>query len=97
MSAKEPGPHWLWVKKPGGLETRVNVVDGVLVTCELEVKLPNVVFETSDPANLLRMAVASLLLALTDEFRKFLNEVSHFCHAGIGEGGTVKFHIHQSK
>jgi len=85
MSAKEPGPHWLWVEEPRGSEACVNIADGALVARELEVKLADVVLETSDPANLLSVAVASLLFALADEFRKLLNEVSNLCHAGIGE------------
>ena len=85
MSAKEPGPHWLWVEEPSGSEARVNITNGALVTCKLEVKLPDVVFKTSDPAHLLRMVVVSFLLALADKLCKFLNEVPNFCHAGVGE------------
>jgi len=85
MSAEEPGPHWLGVEEPCGSEARVNIADGALVGRELEVKLADVVLETSDPANLLGMAVMSFLFALTDELRKLLNEVSNLCHAGIGE------------
>src|SRR5712672_1619656 len=85
MSAKEPGPHWLWVEEPRGLEARVNIADGALVARELEVKFVDVVLETSNPAELLSVAVASLFFVLADEFHKLLNEVSNLCHAGIGE------------
>jgi len=63
----------------------VDVMDGALVACELEVELTDVVLETSDPANLLCVAIASFLFALADEFRKLLDEVSNLCHAGTGE------------
>jgi len=85
MSAKETqsppavGQEAWWL---GGVSQRHGWCIG---TCELEVELMDVVFETSDPANLLCMAVASFLLALADELCKFLNEVSNFCHASAGE------------
>ena len=85
MSAEEPGSRRPWVEKPCGSETHVDVADGALVTRDLEVKLADVVFEASDPAEVLCMAVASLLLALTNEFREFLNEVSDFGRAGTGK------------
>jgi len=88
MSAKEPGPHWLWVEKPRGSETRVDIADGTLVARELEVELTDMVLETPDPANLLCMMVVSFLLALVDELRKFLNEVPNLCQAGIREHGA---------
>jgi len=85
MSAKEPGPHWLWVEEPHGFEVCVDVTDGALVTRELEVELADVVLETSDPANLLCVVIASFLFALANEFCKLLDEVSNLCHASIGE------------
>ena len=88
MSAKEPGPHWLWVEEPRGLEARVNIADGALVARELEVKFVDVVLETSNPAELLSVAVASLFFVLADEFHKLLNEVSNLCRTGIGEHGA---------
>ena len=85
MGAKEPGPRQLWVKEPGGLKTQVDIADGALVTCNLEVELVDMVFEAADPAGLLCMVVTSFLLVLVDEFCKFLNEVPNFCHASAGE------------
>jgi|SRR5712671_129336 len=85
MSAKEPGPHWLRVEEPRGSETRVDVTDGALVARELEVEFADVVLETSNPANLLCVAITSFFFALVNEFRKLLDEVSDFCCAGIGE------------
>jgi|SRR5712671_7316913 len=85
MSAKEPGPHWLWVEEPHGSEACVDVTDGALVARELEVELVDVVLETSNPANLLCMAIASFLFALANEFRELLDEVSNLCHASTGE------------
>jgi len=77
MSAEEPGPCRSWVEKPRGSEACVDVADGALVTRDLEVKLADVVLETSDPAGLLCVAVTGLFLALMDKFRKFLDEVSN--------------------
>jgi len=37
---------------------------------------------------LLCMTIASFFLALADEFRKLLNEVSNLCRTGIGEHGA---------
>jgi len=87
MSTKEPGPHRLRVEKPSGSKTQVNIVDGALIACDLGVELAYVVFKATDPTKLLGMMVTSLFLGLTDEFRKFLNEVPNLCHAGIGERG----------
>src|SRR5712671_7937508 len=85
MSTEEPGPHWLGVKEARGSEVRVTITDGALVACELEVKLTDVVLKTSDPANLLSVAVASFLFALADKLCKLLNKVPNLCHANIGE------------
>jgi len=63
----------------------VDVTDGALVARELEVELADVVLETSDPANLLCVAIASFLFALANEFHKLLDEVSNLCHASTGE------------
>src|SRR5712671_4063327 len=88
MSAKEPGPRWLWVEKPCGSEAHIDVADSALVARDLEVELTDVVLETSDPANLLRVAVASFPFTLANEFRKLLDEVSNLCHPDIGEHGV---------
>jgi len=88
MSAEEPGPRRSWVEKPCGSEACIDVADGALVTRDLEVKLTDVVLEASDPAGLLRVAVADFLLTLTDEFGKLLNEVSDFCWAGVRKRGA---------
>jgi len=85
MSAKEPGPRWSWIEKSRGSEACVDVADGALITCDLEVKLADMVLKTSDPAGLLCVAVAGLLFALTDEFRELLDEVSNLCWARIGK------------
>ena len=85
MSAQEPGPHWLWVEESRGSEACVDVMDGALVACELEVELADVVLKTSDPANLLCVAIASFLFTLANEFRKLLDEVSNLCHSSTGE------------
>src|SRR5712675_2219371 len=54
----------------------------------LEVKFADVIFEASDPAGLLCVAVAGLLFALTDEFGELLNEVSNLCRARIRKRGA---------
>jgi len=85
MSAKEPGPCWLRIEESRGSEACVDITNGALIARELEVKLVDVVFEASDPSDLLRMAVASLFLALTDKFRKLLDEISNLGCASTGE------------
>ena len=85
MSAKEPGPHQLWVEEPHGLEACVNVTDGALVARELEVELADVVLETSNPADLLCVAIVSFLFTLANELRKLLDEVSDLSRASTGE------------
>ena len=88
MSAKEPGPCRLRVEKSRGSEACVDVADGALVTRDLEVKFTDVIFEASDPAGLLCVAVAGLLFTLTDEFGELLNEVSNLCRARIRKRGA---------
>ena len=88
MSAEEPGPRRSWVEKPRGSEARVDVADGALVTCDLEVELTDVVLETSDPAGLLCVAVAGLFLALTDKLREFLDEISNLCWTRVRKRGA---------
>jgi len=85
MSAKEPGPHWLWIEESRGSEACVDVTNGALIARELEVKLVDVVFEASDPTDLLRMAVANLFLTLMDKLRKLLDEISNLGHTSVGE------------
>jgi len=88
MSAEEPSPCRLWVEESGGLKMRVDITNGALIAHNLEVEFADVVFEASDPANLLHMTVASFFFALTDEFRKILNKVSNLCHAESGDCGA---------
>ena len=85
MSAKEPSPCWLRVEESRGSEACVDVMDGALVACELEVELADMVLEASDPANLLCVAIASFLFALVNELRKLLDEVSNLGRASTGE------------
>jgi len=85
MSAKEPGPRWLRIEESRGSKAGVDVTNGALIARKLEVKLADVVFEASDPSDLLRMAVASLFLTLTDKFRKFLDEIPNLGHPSVGE------------
>src|SRR5712671_4279773 len=88
MSAKVPGPCGLGVEEPRGSEACVNVADGTLVTCDLEVELADMVLETSDPTGLLCEAVAGLSLALANEFRECLDKVSNLCRARIRKRGA---------
>src|SRR5712671_4627944 len=85
MSAKEAGPRWLWVKEPRGSEARVDVADGALVARKLEVELADMVLETPNPANLLRVTVVSFLFALANELCELLDKVPNFGHASTGE------------
>ena len=88
MSAEEPGPRRLRVEKPRGSEAHVDITDGALITRDLEVELADVVLETSNPAGLLCVAVVSFFLALTDKFRKFLDEVSNLCWTRVRKRGA---------
>jgi len=85
MSAKEPGPRWLWIEESRGSEVCVDVTDGTLVTRKLEVELADMVLETSNPANLLCVAVASFFFALANKFHELLDEVSNLRHSGTRE------------
>jgi len=88
MSAEEPGPCRSWVEKPRGLEACIDIVDGVLITRNLEVEFADVVLETSDPAGLLCMAVTGFLFTLADELRELLDKVSNFCRARTRKRGA---------
>jgi len=88
MSAKEPSPHGLWVEKSHGSETQVDIPDGVLIAHNLMIELADVVFEASDPANLLCKAVASLFLALADKLHEVLDKVTHLSHTESGDRGA---------
>jgi len=88
MSAKEPGPCRSWVEKSRGSKACVDVADGALVTRDLEVKLLDMILETSDPAGLLGVAVTGLLFALTDKFRELLDEVSNLCWTRVRKRGA---------
>jgi len=88
MSAEEPGSHRLQVEESSGLKARIDIENGALIARDLEVELMDMVFKAANPAKLLCMTVASFFLALADEFRKLLNEVSNLCHACIGERGV---------
>jgi len=88
MSAKVPGPCGLGVEEPRSSEACVNVTDGALVTCDLEVEFTDMVLETSNPTGLLREAVAGFPFALTNEFREFLDKVSNLCQARVRKRGT---------
>jgi len=88
MSAEEPGPRGLWVEESRGPEACVDIANSALITRDLEVKLTDVIFEASDPAGLLCVAVMGLFFALTDEFGEFLNEVSNLCWARIRKCGA---------
>jgi len=88
MSAEEPSPCRLRVEESSGPKAQVDILNGVLIACDLEVELADVVFEAADPANLLCMMVASFFLALMDKLCKVLNEVSNLCHAEIGDCGA---------
>jgi len=83
MSAEEPGPRRPWVEESRGSKACIDVADGALVTRDLEVKFPDVIFETPDPAGLLCVTVAGLLFTLTDELGELLNKVSNLCRARI--------------
>ena len=88
MSAKEPSPHWLWVKESRGLEACVDVADGALVAHKLEVELADVVLEASDPVNLLCVTLTSFFFSLVNEFREFLDKVSNLRRARIRKRGA---------
>jgi len=88
MSTKVPGPCGLGVEEPRGSEACVDVMDGALVTCDLEVELADMILETSNPTGLLCEAVAGLPFALTNEFREFLDKVSNLCRARIRKRGA---------
>jgi len=81
MGAEEPSPCGLRVKQSCGLEVGVDVLNSALVTCDLIVKLADMVLEAPNPVNLLRVVVTSFFLMLTDEFHKVLHKVTKFCHA----------------
>jgi len=88
MSAKVLGPCGLGVEEPRGLEAGIDVADGALVTCDLEVELADVILETSNPAGLLCEAVVGLFFALADELGELLDEVSNLRRARIRKRGA---------
>jgi len=88
MGTEEPGPCGLWVEESRGSEAYVNIMNGALITRDLEVEFTDMILEASDPAGLLCVAVASLLFSLTDEFGELLNKVSNLCRARIRKRGA---------
>ena len=88
MSTEVPGPCGLGVEESRGSEACIDVTDGALITCDLEVEFADMILETPNPTGLLCEAVAGLLLALTDEFRKFLNKISHLRWARVRKRGA---------
>jgi|SRR5712671_1551937 len=88
MSAEEPSPRWLWVEESCGSKVRIDVLNGMLITCDLMIELTDVVFKACDPTNLLRKAVVSLLLALADKLHKVLDKIPHLPHAESGDCGV---------
>src|SRR5712672_190388 len=88
MSAEEPSPRWLRVKKSCGSEMRVDILNGALIAHDLMIELADMVFEAGNPVNLLCKVVASFLLALADELCKVLDKVVHLSHAKSGDRGV---------